>query len=71
MDYFEKIMELLMDNKKSIPLHVRKDVLNRVFDWLEHGEVYDSYIERQLNYLYEIIEMGCKLNYKKSDLNIE
>ena len=36
MDYFEKIMETLMDNKKSIPLHVRKDVLNRVFDWLEH-----------------------------------
>ena len=60
MDYFEKIMETLMDNKKSIPLHVRKDVLNRVFDWLEHGEVYDSYIERQLNYLYEIIEIGSK-----------
>ena len=58
MDYFEKIMEVLMDNKKSIPLHVRKDVLNRVFDWLEHGEVYDPYIERQLNYLHEIIEMG-------------
>ena len=56
MDYFEKIMELLIDNKKLIPLNVRKDVLNRVFDWLEHGEVYDSYIERQLNYLYEIIE---------------
>ena len=56
MDYFEKIMETLMDNKKSIPLHVRKDVLNRVFDWLEHGEVYDSYIERQLNYLQRIIE---------------
>ena len=60
MDYFEKIMETLMDNKKSIPLHVRKDVLNRVFDWLEHGEVYDPYIERQLNYLQEIKEMGCK-----------
>ena len=60
MDYFEKIMEVLMDNKKLIPLHVRKDVLNRVFDWLEHGEVYDSYIERQLNYLYEIIEMRSK-----------
>ena len=60
MDYFEKIMEVLMDNKKSIPLHVRKDILNRVFDWLEHGEVYDSYVERQLNYLQEIIEMGCK-----------
>ena len=56
MDYFEKIMETLMDNKKSIPLHVRKDVLNRVFDWLEHGEVYDIYIERQLNYLQRIIE---------------
>ena len=56
MDYFEKIMELLIDNKKLIQLNVRKDVLNRVFDWLEHGEVYDSYIERQLNYLYEIIE---------------
>ena len=60
MDYFEKIMETLMDNKKSIPLHVRKDVLNRVFDWLEHGEVCDSYIERQLNYLYEIIKIGSK-----------
>ena len=60
MDYFEKIMETLMDNKKSIPLHVRKDVLNRVFDWLEHGEVCDLYIERQLNYLQEIIKMGCK-----------
>ena len=60
MDYFEKIMEVLMDNKKSIPLHVRKDVLNRVFDWLEHGEVHDSYIEKQLNYLHEIIKMGCK-----------
>ena len=60
MDYFEMIIKTLMDNKKSIPLHVRKDVLNRVFDWLEHGEVYDSYIERQLNYLHEIIEMGCK-----------
>ena len=60
MDYFEKIMEVLMDNKKLIPLHVRKDVLNRVFDWLEHGEIYDSYIERQLNYLHEIIEIGCK-----------
>ena len=60
MDYFEKIMEVLMDNKKLIPLHVRKDVLNRVFDYLEHGEIYDPYIERQLNYLYEIIEMGCK-----------
>ena len=58
MDYFEKIMETLMDNKKSIPLHVRKDVLNRVFDWLAHREVYDPYIERQLNYLYEIIKMG-------------
>ena len=45
-----------MDNKKSIPLHVRKDVLNRVFDWLEHGEVYDPYIERQLDYLHEIIK---------------
>ena len=60
MDYFEKIMELLIDNKKSIPLHVRKDVLNRVFDWLEHGEVYDPYIKKQLNYLHEIIEMECK-----------
>ena len=60
MDYFEKIMEVLMDNKKLIPLHVRKDVLNRVFDWLEHGEVYDPYIERQLDYLHEIIKMGCK-----------
>ena len=58
MDYFEKIMEVLMDNKKSIPLHVRKDVLNRVFDWLEHGAVQDPYVERQLNYLYEIIENG-------------
>ena len=60
MDYFEMIIKTLMDNKKSIPLHVRKDILNRVFDWLEHGEVYDTYIEKQLNYLYEIIEMGCK-----------
>ena len=60
MDYFEKIMETLMDNKKSIPLHVRKDVLNRVFDWLEHGEVYDPYIERQLNYLHEIVEIRSK-----------
>ena len=60
MDYFEKIMEVLMDNKKLIPLYVRKDVLNRVFDWLEHGDVYDPYIERQLDYLHEIIEMGCK-----------
>ena len=60
MDYFEMIIKTLMDNKKSIPLHVRKDVLNRVFDWLEHGEVQDSYIERQLNYLQEIIEMGGK-----------
>ncbi len=60
MDYFEKIMEVLMDNKKLIPLHVRKDVLNRVFDWLEHGDIYDPYIERQLDYLHEIIEMGCK-----------
>ena len=58
MDYFEKIMEVLMDNKKLIPLHVRKDVLNRVFDWLEHGEVYDPYIEKQLNYLHEIIKNG-------------
>ena len=58
MDYFEKIMEVLMDNKKSIPLHVRKDVLNRVFDWLEHGEVQDPYIERQLNYLHDIIRNG-------------
>ena len=56
MDYFEKIMETLMDNKKSIPLHVRNDILNRVFDWLEHGEVYDPYIEIQLNYLHEIIK---------------
>ena len=48
-----------MDNKKSIPLNVRKDVLNRCMDYLEHGEVYDPYIEIQLNYLYEIIEMGC------------
>ena len=60
MDYFEMIIKTLMDNKKSIPLHVRKDVLNRVFDWLEHGEVQDPYIERQLDYLHEIIEMGCK-----------
>ena len=60
MDYFEMIIKTLMDNKKLIPLHVRKDVLNRVFDWLEHGEVYDSYIERQLNYLQEIIEIGYK-----------
>ena len=60
MDYFEMIIKTLMDNKKLIPLHVRKDVLNRVFDWLEHGEVYDTYIERQLDYLHEIIEMGCK-----------
>ena len=60
MDYFEKIMEVLMDNKKLIPLYVRKDVLNRVFDYLEHGDIYDPYVEKQLNYLYEIIEMGCK-----------
>ena len=60
MDYFEMIIKTLMDNKKLIPLHVRKDVLNRVFDWLEHGEVYDSYIERQLNYLHEIIKLRCK-----------
>ena len=60
MDYFEKIMEVLMDNKKSIPLHVRKDVLNRVFDWLEHGEIYDSYVEKQLDYLYEIIKLRSK-----------
>ena len=60
MDYFEMIIKTLMENKKSIPLHVRKDVLNRVFDWLEHGEVCDSYIERQLNYLYEIIKIGSK-----------
>ena len=58
MDYFEKIMEVLMDNKKLIPLYVRKDVLNRVFDYLEHGDIYDPYVEKQLNYLYEIIEMG-------------
>ena len=58
MDYFEMIIKTLMDNKKSIPLHVRKDVLNRVFDYLEHGEVYDTYIEKQLNYLYEIIRNG-------------
>ena len=64
MDYFEMIIKTLMDNKKSILLHVRKDVLNRVFDWLEHGEVCDTYIERQLDYLHEIREMGCKLNYK-------
>ena len=60
MDYFEKIMETLMDNKKSIPLHVRKDILNRVFDWLEHGDIYDPYIEKQLDYLHEIIEMRSK-----------
>ena len=60
MDYFEKIMEVLMDNKKLIPLHVRKDVISRCMDYLEHGEVYDSYIERQLNYLQEIIEIGYK-----------
>ena len=60
MDYFEMIIKTLMDNKKSIPLHVRRDVLNRVFDWLEHGEVYDPYIEKQLNYLYEIIDFGTK-----------
>ena len=60
MDYFEKIMELLINNKKSIPLHVRKDVLNRVFDWLEHGDIYDPYIERQLDYLHEIIKLRCK-----------
>ena len=60
MDYFEMIIKTLMDDKKLIPLHVRKDVLNRVFDWLEHGEVCDSYIERQLDYLHEIIEIGSK-----------
>ena len=60
MDYFEKIMETLMDNKKSIPLHVRKDILNRVFDYLEHGEIYDSYVEKQLDYLHKIIKMGSK-----------
>ena len=60
MDYFEMIIKTLMDDKKLIPLHVRKDVLNRVFDWLEHGEVCDSYIERQLDYLHEIIEIGGK-----------
>lgn len=58
MDYFEMIMETLINNKKSIPLHVRKDVLNRVFDWLEHGEVYDLYIKKQLDYLHEIIRNG-------------
>ena len=60
MDYFEMIIKTLMDNKKLIPLHIRKDVLNRVFDWLEHGNVYDPYIERQLDYLHEIIKMGSK-----------
>ncbi len=60
MDYFEMIIKTLMDNKKLIPLHIRKDVLNRVFDWLEHGEVYDPYIEKQLNYLYEIIKLRSK-----------
>ena len=58
MNYFEMIIKTLIDNKKSIPLHVRKDVLNRVFDWLEHGEVYDQYIEKQLDYLHEIIKIG-------------
>lgn len=65
MDYFEMIIKTLMDNKKLIPLHVRKDVLNRVFDWLEHGEVYDPYIEIQLNYLQDIIKMGCKFHGEK------
>lgn len=60
MDYFEMIIKTLMDNKKLIPLHVRKYVLNRVFDYLEHGEIYDSYVERQLDYLHKIIEMRSK-----------
>lgn len=60
MDYFEMIIKTLMDNKKLIPLHVRKDVLNRVFDWLEHGDIYDPYIERQLDYLHEIIKLRSK-----------
>lgn len=60
MDYFEMIIKTLMDNKKLIPLHVRKDILNRVFDWLEHGEIYDPYIEKQLDYLHEIIKLRSK-----------
>lgn len=60
MDYFEMIIKTLMDNKKLIPLHVRKDVLNRCMDYLEHGEVYDPYIERQLDYLHKIIEIRSK-----------
>lgn len=54
MNYYELIMKTLVDNR-NIPLYVRNDVLNRSFDWLDHGKEEDDYIKRQYEYLKSFI----------------
>lgn len=55
MNYYEMIMKLLVDNR-NIPLYVRKDSLDRAFDWLDHGKESDDYIKRQYEYLQNFVE---------------
>ncbi|MGL4450448.1 MAG: DUF6877 family protein [Sarcina sp.] len=55
MTYFENLITTLMDNKDKINLYVRKDVLSRCMDWLDHGDENDDYIKHQLDYLNRII----------------
>lgn len=53
MNWYEMIIKLLVENK--VPLYVRKDVLNRSFDWLDHGNETDDYMKRQYEYLKSFI----------------
>lgn len=55
MNYYEMIMKTLVTHK--VPLYVRKDVLNRSFDWLTHGSESDDYIKNQYEYLLNFVEV--------------
>lgn len=53
MNYYEMIMKCLVEHKE-IPLYVRKDVLNRSFDYLSmNNNEEDGYIKRQYEYLLQ------------------
>lgn len=53
MNYYEMIMKCLVAHKE-IPLCVRKDVLNRSYDYLSmDNSEEDDYIKRQYEYLLQ------------------
>ena len=61
MNWYEMIIKLLVENK--VPLYVRKDVLNRSFDWLDHGNETDDYMKRQYEYLKTFIWLWNEYNW--------